>query len=305
MHIMVRFYQKGTDTKKKQMEDVISELEKLEIDEKMINEQLEALAPFPPIHPKKQTYVEEIEKDLENLTQQKNFLLEEKQKFERLHLWSKGIVEAVTWLETNLEEYCNKQYGSTLTVPPVIIAVTPDQYRAYKKGLDEITYNLQESQDFFDASMDGRLQRFHQLEKCMIEAQLKALSNYPSDNLRRQAVEKELLKDLEYVKENMNVNPKVEKHREQMRQIHRDFFAVLKWQREKLAEMGYNEVIEQLKGGERGKETDIEERVESKEPIEDARCPEKDGNTGSGDSCPIKEEEKAGTDFSIHGLYDK
>jgi hypothetical protein len=49
-----------------------------------------------------------------------------------------------------------------------------DEYRAYAKALDEITYNLQESQDFFDASLDGRLKNYHQLEKCMIEAQLQA-----------------------------------------------------------------------------------------------------------------------------------
>jgi hypothetical protein len=54
--------------------------------------------------------------------------------------------------------------------------ITVDEYRAYSKALDEITYNLQESQDFFDASLDGRLKNYHQLEKCMIEAQLQVRS---------------------------------------------------------------------------------------------------------------------------------
>lgn len=106
--------------------------------------------------------------------------------------------------------------------------------------MDEITYNLQESQDFFNASVDGRLKMFHQLEKCMIEAQLEVVRKYPSDNLRRQHVEQELQKDLEYVSDNMKENPQVMKHREKMRLMHVDFFSLLKWQREMMARLPFD-----------------------------------------------------------------
>jgi hypothetical protein len=62
------------------------------------------------------------------------------------------------------------------------------QIEQHAKGLDEITFNLQESQDFFEASLDGRLKRFHQIEKCMLEAQLQAIRKFPADNDRRKYV---------------------------------------------------------------------------------------------------------------------
>ncbi len=44
----------------------------------------------------------------------------------------------------------------------------------------------------------------------------------------------ELKKDLEYVRENMEEDPKKRQHKERMRELHRDFFRVLRWQRRKL-----------------------------------------------------------------------
>eukprot|EP01121_Diplochlamys_sp_Union-15-3_P005463 TRINITY_DN157_c0_g1_i1.p1 TRINITY_DN157_c0_g1~~TRINITY_DN157_c0_g1_i1.p1 ORF type:complete len:358 (+),score=67.39 TRINITY_DN157_c0_g1_i1:63-1136(+) len=314
MHIMVRFYEKGTESKKTQRDNVIAELEKLEVDQKMIKEQMEALEQFPPFHPKKQTYDEELERELESLIERKKAMEEEKNRLDTLHQWSKGIVKAVTWLEHSLEDYCNHQYGTNLDISP-LSKVSDEEYKAYKKGLDEITFNLQESQDFFDASIDGRLQKFHQIEKCMIEAQLQVLRKYPEDNLRRQTVEKELLSDLEYVKGNMNVNPKVERHRERMKQIHRDFFAVLKWQREKLISMGF--------GKEEEKETTSNsEDVTTNQQTTSLpdKCPvtQKTGDTDDAtkqqttslpDKCPVTQKtgDTAPTkpDFTIHKLYEE
>lgn len=110
-----------------------------------------------------------------------------------------------------------------------------EEYKTYRRGLDEITFNLQESQDFFDASLDGRLKQYQQLEKCMIEAQLKVVRKYSEETSgRKKLAEEELAKDLEYIRSHMEEDPKVTKHRENMKQIHRDFFAVLKWQRERI-----------------------------------------------------------------------
>jgi hypothetical protein len=110
-----------------------------------------------------------------------------------LKAWSDSIVEAVQWLENEIEEYCNAE----LKISPPLEArnhkqLSPEEVKKHAKGLDEITYNLQESQDFFDASVDGRLNQFHQIEKCMIMAQLGALKRWPADSARRQYVEDEL-----------------------------------------------------------------------------------------------------------------
>jgi len=97
-----------------------------------------------------------------------------------------------------------------------------------------VTYNLQESQDFFEASLDGRLSKYHQIEKELIEAQLGILKKFPAEDPRRLHVETELKADLEFVSGNMADNPKVRSHRERMQCMHQDFFSLLKWQRKKI-----------------------------------------------------------------------
>jgi len=136
------------------------------------------------------------------------------------------------WLEGNLKHYANQKLSANFEVEP--IRLTPEKYKMYQAGLAEVTYNLQESQDFFEASLDGRLQRYHEMERDMIEAQLESLKAYPEDSDRRVHFQQELEADLKFVEENMTDNPKVRKHREQMQQMHKDFFALLKWQRKKM-----------------------------------------------------------------------
>lgn len=131
--------------------------------------------------------------------------------------------------------------------------LTNEQYKVYSKGLDEITYNLQESQDFFQASVDGRLKKYHQIEKDIIQVflknriiyiyyyqvQLDILKKYPEDSPRRIYIENELLQDLEYVNQNMIETPEVMKRREKMLKNHQDFFKVLQYYKEKLKSLGF------------------------------------------------------------------
>ena len=55
--------------------------------------------------------------------------------------------------------------------------------------MDEIVYNLEESQDFFAASLDGRLNKYHNIEKEIILSQLTAIRQFPEDNPRRVYIE--------------------------------------------------------------------------------------------------------------------
>jgi len=204
------------------------------------------------------------------------------EEFTKLHEWSLNIVAAVRWLAGNIEDYCNETFKVNPNFTIIKhIDISKEQLEIYKKGLDEITYNLQESQDFFEASLDGRLNRFHQLEKCMIEGMFQVLKKYPENNSRRQFVEGELQKDLEYVTENMQDNPKRHQHKERMKSMHRDFFRVLRWQRRKLkAMLGIDD-----------NETE-NEKEETSKPVAISTsagvCPMDGRNNFSGGKCPIK-----------------
>jgi len=71
----------------------------------------------------------------------------------------------------------------------------------------------------------------------MIKAQIKALEAFPPVSERRKHVEGELEKDLAFVESNMEENPKARAHRERMQRMHKDFFAILKWQRKKMLQI--------------------------------------------------------------------
>ena len=156
MVIMIRFYEKGSATKKTEYERVLGELSRLDDDEKMINEQIECLQNFPPIHPKRGEYEANLEEELESLKAARERVAPQIQHWKELYEWSLKIVEIVNWLGKQLEEYSNHAFKTELKVNPEAFKLTVDQFRINKRGLDEITYNLQESQDFFDASLDGR-----------------------------------------------------------------------------------------------------------------------------------------------------
>lgn len=156
MTVMIRFYQRGTNTKKQQLDQVLTDLGYMKVDEEMINEQIKVISEFPDFHPKKAEYLSGLKKELKQLQDARSEFIPKAEEWEKLHKWSEKIVEIVTWLGKQLEEYSNKQYGTSLEVDPTIGNLTVEQYKVYKRGLEEITYNLQESQDFFDASLDGR-----------------------------------------------------------------------------------------------------------------------------------------------------
>lgn len=156
MTVMIRFYQRGTNTKKSQLDQVLLDLSYMKTDEEMINDQIKVISEFSDAHPKKEEYLTGLNKELKQLKEARDEFIPKAVEWEKLHKWSEKIVEIVTWLGKQLEEYSNKNFGTTLSVDPEVGKLTTEQFKVYKRGLEEITYNLQESQDFFDASLDGR-----------------------------------------------------------------------------------------------------------------------------------------------------
>jgi hypothetical protein len=150
--------------------------------------------------------------------------------FKALHKWSLGIVDVTKWLAAGLDDYCVNHLKMDLDIVPTPLErPTKETFDKYKQGLDEVHTNLSESQDFFQASLDGRLKKYHTIEKEIIQAQLKALEEFPPMNPRKAHWDEELQKDLEFVTENMTENPASNQKRERMLSMHRDFVNTLSW----------------------------------------------------------------------------
>lgn len=245
MRIMIKFYEDGSQSKLDQAEDVDYELQKVEADLKMVEAQIEALKPFP-IHPKRTEYETELVEERDSLINTRNKFQAKVKELRSLHVWSLGIVDATKWLALGLDDYCVNHLKLDLNIKPVPLEKpSAELYKKYKKGLDEIAENLHESQDFFQASLDGRLRKYHQIEKDIIEAQLKVLAEFPPINPRQQHIEGELKKDLEFVTDNMKESPSGNAKKERMLTMHKDFVTVLNWFKHKLSdfavELGINE----------------------------------------------------------------
>ena len=67
-----------------------------------------------------------------------------------------------------------------------------------------------------------------------MEAQLAVVRKYPEESERRKIIEAELMQDLSFVEDNLNGDTADMKRREKMLNSHSDFFKVLKFHKEKL-----------------------------------------------------------------------
>jgi hypothetical protein len=233
MAMITKFYQTGSEGKRANYDSMTEEIKKLEFDLSMVQSQLDALDAKPHFasHPKRKDYLKDLQEEKGNLLKQKQGFEEKQKEFFELSEWSKGIVQVCEWLETSLDHYCTEKLPDLPekikeTMKP-IEPITQEQAKFFAKGLDEVVYNLRESQDFFAASLDGRLNKYHSIEKEIIESQLVAIRKYPEDNPRRMFIEAELEKDLEYVITNMQENPETKAKREKMLKSHHEYYHVL------------------------------------------------------------------------------
>ncbi|KAF2069104.1 hypothetical protein CYY_009576 [Polysphondylium violaceum] len=238
MKIMTNFYVGGTSTKLEQAEFNEESVAKITENEEMIQAQLDSLKTFP-IHPKRREYETELNEEKERLAFEKKKYVNKAAEFRSLYEWSGGIVKVTKWLEDGLDDYCvnhlKMDLGFEVTPRPQL---SREEYSSFKQGLDEITYNLQESQDFFSASLDGRLRQYHTIEKNLILAQIETVTKFPEENPRRAQILFELEQDLEYVSKNMVEDPASMAKRKKMLEMHSDFFKVLRWYREKMKALG-------------------------------------------------------------------
>lgn len=285
MKVMVRFYVRGEAAKKSQYDDVMEEMAKIDANLKMAGLQKASLQAFPSFHPKRKSYEQQIDEEVAQLNGIRENYAKQAAGFLDLHHWGTKIVATMHWLEGNLKHYGVENLNLTFDdLEP--IRLTPEDYLKFKGGLEEVTYNLQESQDFFEASLDGRLQTYHQLERCMIEAQLKVLKDFPEDDPRRAHVESELAQDLAFVIGNMEENPKVKRHRERMQTMHKDFFALLKWQRKKMLSIITDEP-EKIIGDIEKLRQDLEAMRQGKEFHSKFAVPPTTTGSSSGGACPV------------------
>lgn len=142
-------------------------------------------------------------------------------------------------MEVNLDNYCKEHldlpdYIKNKVKP--IPALTEDEHKEYAKGIAEIMHNLNESRDFFQAAVDGRLDTYYELERELCETQLQVLSKYPAENPRREMVEAQLKEDLAHALAQIESGKeqKTIQRRKMMLDMHLDFLKVLHWFKSKM-----------------------------------------------------------------------
>ncbi|XP_049849461.1 uncharacterized protein LOC126318701 [Schistocerca gregaria] len=304
MVIMTQFYRRGSEGKKAALDKEVSRLNTLDQDARMIEELLESIRGYSLDYPKRLEYEKSLKQSLEEVEKLRREVRAEEKKWRELYEWSCKIVETMDWIGGWLKEYSNTEFKTDFESVPEQQPLSVDLYRIYKRGLEEITYNLQESQDFFDASLDGRLTKYHQVNRDMIRAQLAVLERYDGESAYRRALEESLLKDLEYIESHMEMGPRVVRVREKMREMHQDFFALLKWQRERMLRLPF-EARHKLVGDVEGLQREL--RCRSGETLaevmdyrlvpddEHSRGRSEGGEVGRGElECPGSKGEEAG-----------
>jgi len=235
MDQITQFYENGTNMKKGHYEQATEEITKLDYDKDMCLKQMEVLSSSKAIqeHPKSKGYVKKLENELEHFDNQRKEFEKKQKEYYDLWQWSTVIVKVCYWLQQSLDTHCNSKLSLELKLEP-LPELSESEVEQYSKGLDEISYNLQESQDFFKASVDGRLHQYHEVEQTMIEKQLEVLATFEEGNARRLHWEQELLGDLEFVRSNLQDGEEKSERRQKMLRNHAAFLAVLKFHKEKL-----------------------------------------------------------------------
>jgi hypothetical protein len=233
MATIKKFYLDGTLAKKAQYDEAATQITKLGNDIQMCKDQMAALSTKPTYksHLKQKEYTTLLDEDYAHLEKQNKERSEQAQEYKDLWTWSQEINKICEWLEANLEEYCVKNLELEVKEFQEPIVLSHDEKVVYSKGLDEIMNNLNESHDFFQASVDGRLLEFQYMEAEIIQAQLDVLKKYPEDNGRRSYFESILQKDLDYCQSRIQSgnDPVEEKKRAKVLKMHTEFLKLLRF----------------------------------------------------------------------------
>lgn len=238
MASITSFYENGTKTKYENYLQQCENIKELDVDYAALKAQIEALDSKPAFkgHPKVIQYREFLDKEMESFAFKKESMEKRKVEFFELHEWSGVINKVCRWLEDNLDTYALEVIPDLKgkVQPKEVRKLTPEEVKLYSKGLDEISYNLKESQDFFQAGVDGRMKLFHNIETEIIEAQIEALKKNAPESARSVLLMNEFVQDLEISKSHDDDSAEVLKRREKMLRNHRAYLKVLLYHTEKL-----------------------------------------------------------------------
>lgn len=238
MSSITGFYENGTRKKGENYELMVTNLAELERDLAATRAQLAALDTKPAFqgHPKTLQYREFLQGELESLGKKRESMEKRKKEFYDLHVWSGVINKVCAWLEDNLDAYALDVIPELRgkIEPRPVRELSADEVRQYSRGLDEITYNLKESQDFFQAAVDGRLKVFHDIEKEIVRSQMEALMAAAPDSQRTAVLMGELAQDYEYVASNDDESEEALKRKAKMLRNHRAYLKVLRYHTDKL-----------------------------------------------------------------------
>lgn len=229
--------------------DLEEDLKRVSFDIYQSKEQLKVLESEENIkfrgHLKWKEYVQELKDEAQRLEAERVEIEIKRDHYKTLSVWSEKIVSICEWLELNLDDFANRNITDlpealqkeTAENAAKLRALSDEEVQEFSKGLDEITHNLTESRDFFEASVDGRMTEYQSVQAEIIECQLRALEQFPSeDNPRRDYIEATLQEDLEYIHKQIRdaATAPVQNRRQRMLKMHKDFLQVLKFFTDKL-----------------------------------------------------------------------
>lgn len=238
MSSITSFYENGTKKKYENYLQMCSNIDELDKDFNAAKAQRDALDSKPAFkgHPKVLQYREFLDKELESFAEKKKSMEKKKKEFFDLHQWSGVINEVCRWLETNLDAYALEVIPDLKGKIEVkeVVQLSSEQVKIYSKGLDEISYNLKESQDFFQAGVDGRMKLYHDIEQEIISSQIQALKQVAPDSARSVLLMEELDQDLQFAKSHDDESEETLKRRQKMLRNHRAYLKVLLYHTEKL-----------------------------------------------------------------------
>merc|ERR1711916_51697 len=232
------FYENGTKKKHANYTQMVDNLERLKRDVAAAEAQLAALKAQPSFegHPKVLQYREFLEEELGRFRTKQASMEQKKQEFYDLHVWSGVINKVCRWLEDNLDSYALEVIPELQgkIKPKPVRELSPEEVKQYSKGLDEISYNLKESQDFFQAGIDGRMKIYHDIEREIISLQIETIQKVAPESDRTFMLLPELEQDLEYVNSNDDDSKEALARREKMLRNHRAYLKVLQYHTDKL-----------------------------------------------------------------------
>ena len=140
----------------------------------------------------------------------------------------------------NLDSYCSANIPN---LPESVVKslqpetpVNKEQIADHLLALELIGKSVTESKDYFEGALNGGLEKYYNVEKLLLEAQLQVLQKYDATSERKLISESAMRQELEHAKQQLAqiADEKVKTRRQRVVVMFNIFLAALNWFTQKL-----------------------------------------------------------------------